>query len=193
MKAQRIACLLIPRFVADVCLRANPSLAGRPVAVAEGLNRREIVAYNPAAHGVAVGMTPKQARAACPGLVVVARNEAAERSVTREMLDALEQCSPQIEGAAPGVYFFDATHLPRGEAEALGAALALANASGFTAAAAIADDKFTARCAALTGGGCSIVPPGKSAAFLAPLPIGLLPLAPGDRDRFALLGLRTQG
>ncbi|HLW38304.1 MAG TPA: DNA polymerase Y family protein [Candidatus Eremiobacteraceae bacterium] len=193
MKLTRVACLVIPRFVADVCMRANPSLATRPIAVAEGANRREIVAHNAAAAGVQAGMTPKQARAACPGLVVVARNEAAERSVTCELLDALESCSPHVEGALPGVYFFDASGLPRGEAEALAAAVALVAELGFTVAAAIADDKFTARCAACSGRGCSVVPAGKSAAFLAPLPIGLLPLAPGDADRFDILGLRTLG
>lgn len=193
MRQPRVACLVIPRFTTDVCLRANPSLTGRPIAVAEGANRREIVAHNAAARGVQVGMTPKQARAACPGLVVIARNEAAERSLTREVLDALESCSPLVEGALPGVYFFDASGLPRGEAEALAAAVALAAEVGFTAASAIADDKFTARCAAQSGGGCSIVPAGKSAAFLAPLPIALLPLAPGDADRFDILGLRTLG
>ncbi|MDQ6781330.1 MAG: DNA polymerase Y family protein [Candidatus Eremiobacteraeota bacterium] len=193
MIARRIACLLIPRFVADVCLRANPSLAGRPLAVAEGAQRRQIVAQNAMAAGVEPGMTPKQARAACPGLVVVARNEAAERSVTRELLDVLGSCSPHVEGAAPGRYFFDAGNLPHGEAEALAAALALARGLGFDAQGAIADDRFAAHCAAVSGGGCSIVPPGKSAAFLAPLPISLLPLAPGDADRFAILGLRTLG
>lgn len=191
--AQRVACLVIPHFTTDVCLRANPSLAGRPLAVAEGAIRREIVGHNREAAGVHAGMTPKQARAACPGLVVVARNEAAERCVTRELLDALESCSPHVEGVTPGVCFFDASGLPHGEAEALAAALALSAGLGFSAAAAIADDKFTARCAAYSGGGCSIVPTGKSAAFLAPLPVGLLPLAPGDGDRFEILGLRTLG
>ncbi len=190
---RRVACLTIPRFIADVCLRANPSLAGRPIAVAEGANRRAIVACNPLAGGVHAGMTPKQARAACPGVVVVARNEAAERSVTRELLDALEGCSPLVEGANPGSFFFDAAGLPQDEGQVLAATMALAGELGFAALVAIADDKFTAQCAAVTSGGCSIVAPGKSAAFLAPLPIALLPLAPGDEERFEILGLRTLG
>lgn len=192
-RASRIASVLIPAFLIDVCLRANPTLAGRPVTVADGASRREIVAANVAARGVQVGMTPKQARAACPGLVVVARSEAAERTATHELLDALESCSPSVEGSRPGLLFFDAAGLPSGETVALGTALALASALGFTATAAVADDKFTAYCAAATGGGCSIVPPGGSAAFLAALPVTLLPLAPGDADRLAMLGLRVLG
>ena len=189
----RLASLVIPEFLTDVCLRATPSLAHRPLAVADGVSRREIVAINRAARSVQAGMTPKQARAACPGLVVVARDEQAERDATHEILEALESCSPGVEALRPGVYFFDAKRLPGGEASAIGTAVALASTCGFRASAAVADDKFTAYCAAVTGGGCSIVAAGGSAAFLAPLPMSLLPLAPGDAQRFDMLGLRLLG
>ncbi|HEV2038077.1 MAG TPA: hypothetical protein VGQ96_05655, partial [Candidatus Eremiobacteraceae bacterium] len=189
----RIAALVIPQFLIGVSLRENASLAGRPLAVADGVSRREIVAANRAARGVDTGMTPKQARAACPGLVVVARNEKAERDATNELLEALESCSPCLEALRPGVYFFDAKGLPGGETAAIGSAVALATTLGFRASAAVADDKFSAYCAALTSGGCSIVPPGGSAAFLAPLPVSLLSLAPGDAERFDMLGLRLLG
>jgi nucleotidyltransferase/DNA polymerase involved in DNA repair len=189
----RIAALVIPDFLVDICLRENPSLAGRPLGVADGVSRREIVAANRAARGVQAGMTPKQARAACPGLVVIARDEKAERKATSELLDALENCTPAVEAPRPGVCFFDARGLPGGETAAIGSAVALAMTLGLRASAAVADDKFSALCAALTGGGCSIVPPNASAAFLAPLPVSLLPLAPGDGERFDLLGLRLLG
>jgi nucleotidyltransferase/DNA polymerase involved in DNA repair len=194
-RAARIACLIIPRFSIDVCLHRHPSLRDKPIAVAQGEQRREIVCASADAIGVRGGMTPKQARAACPNLAVIARDYAAERAAGEELLDALETCSPDVEGAAPGLYFFDASGLPAGEAVALGAAVALAGALGFTgAAAAAADGKFAARCAALVAGaGISVVPPGGNAAFLAALPVSLLPLAPGDDERFDLLGLRTLG
>jgi protein ImuB len=193
LPAPRVATLLIPQFMVEVCLRENPSLAGRPIAIADGVSRREIVAANRAARGVQVGMTPKQARAACPGLVVIARDEKAERDAANALLDALESCSPGVEAWRPGVYFFDAMGLPGGETGAVGTAVALASTLGLHAAAAIADDKFSAYCAAVTGGGCSIVPAGGSAAFLAPLPLSLLPLAPGDGERFDMLGVRLLG
>ena len=193
MRDRRIACLLMPHFLVNVCLRANPSLAGRPVAVAEGASRREIVGVGADAGSVQVGMTPKQARAACPGLVVVARDAEIERAAVMELLDALDTCGPDVEGRAPGLCYFDATNLPAGETGTLGAVLAIAQALGFAGAAAIADDKFTARCAALVGHGAIVVPAGGSAAFLQALPMSLLPLAPGDTDRFDLLGLRTIG
>ncbi len=175
-------------------MRAKPSLRGRPIAIAQGESRREIACASRNAGSVVAGMTPKQARAACPGLVVIARDVAAELAATRELLEALETCGPLVEGAAPGVCYFDAASLPSGEAGAIGAALSLVSALGFSCAAGIADDKFTARCAALVAGaGVSIVPPGGSTAFLAPLPIALLALAPGDADRLDLLGLRTLG
>jgi protein ImuB len=194
MRKRRIACLLMPHFLVEVCLRSNPSLAGRPIAVAEGASRREIAGAGVDAVGVRVGMTPKQARAACQGLVVVARDEAAERAAVTELLDALETCGPDVEGRAPGLCYFDATNLPMGETGTLGAAMAVAQALGFASAAAIADDKFTAHCAAVIGArGGTLVPAGGSTAFLRSLPMTLLPLAPGDADRFDLLGLRTMG
>ena len=194
MHKRRIACLIMPRFLVEVCLRANPSLAGRPIAVAEGASRREIAGFGVEAVGVQIGMTPKQARAACPGLVVVARDEAAERAAVTELLDALETCGPNVEGRAPGLCYFDATNLPAGETGSIGAAMAVAGALGFASAGAVADDKFTARCAAsVAANGAALVPAGGSAAFLHPLPMTLLPLAPGDADRFDLLGLRTIG
>lgn len=195
MARMRIACLVIAQFSIDVALRKRPALAGRPLAIAEGASRRTIASASADATGVQIGMTPKQARAACPGLVIVGRDEAAELAATQELLEALETCSPLVEGTAPGVCCFAASNLPGGENAALGAAMALASALGFSCVAAtVADDKFTARCAALVARrGASIVPPGRSAAFLAPLPIVLLPLAPGDADRFDLLGLRTIG
>ncbi|HEY5095089.1 MAG TPA: hypothetical protein VII69_08255 [Candidatus Eremiobacteraceae bacterium] len=194
-RAARIACLIIPRFSVDVCLRLHPSLRDKPIAVAEGAQRREIACASADAVGVHAGMTPKQARAACPNLAVIARDFAAERAAGEELLDALETCSPDVEGAAPGLYFFDANGLPAGEAAALGAAVALADTLGYAGAvAAAADGKFAARCAALVAGvGISVVPPGGNAAFLAALPVSLLPLAPGDGERFDLLGLRTLG
>jgi len=194
MLKRRIACLIMPRFLVEVCLRSNPSLAGRPIAVAEGASRREIASVGLDAVGVQIGMTPKQARAACPGLVVVARDEAAERAAVMELLDALETCGPNVEGRAPGLCYFDATNLPAGEAGSIGAAMAVAGALGFASVGAVADDKFTARCAAsVDARGAALVPVKGSAAFLKPLPMTLLPLAPGDADRFDLLGLRTIG
>ncbi len=193
MRKRRIACVLMPHFLAEVCVRANPSLAGRPLAVADGASRREIVGVGAGVTGVAVGMTPKQARAACPGLVVAARDESVERAIVSELLEALETCGPDVEGSAPGMCYFDASNLPAGEAKTIGAAMAVAKTLGFASTAAVADDKFTARCAALRGTGATLVPPGGSAAFLKPLPVTLLPLAPGDADRLDLLGLRTIG
>ncbi len=191
---RRIACLVLPQFSVEVCLRSKPSLKGRPLAIAHGESRREIVSASRTSIGVVAGMTPKQARAACPGLVVIARDADAELAATRELLDALETCGPLVEGSAPGICYFDAAALPGGEAGALGAALSLATELGFSGAAAVADDKFTAHCAArVAGAGVSIVPSSGSAVFLAPLSIGLLALAPGDADRFDLLGLRTLG
>src|SRR5450755_4852401 len=84
-RTARIACLIIPRFSVDVCLRLHPSLRGKPVAVAEGAQRREIACASADAVGVRAGMTPKQASTASPDLAVIARDVPADRAADEEL------------------------------------------------------------------------------------------------------------
>ena len=166
-RAARMACLIIPRFSIDVCLRRHPSLRDKPVAVAEGAQRREIVCASADAVGVRAGMTPKQARAACPNLAVIARDFAAARAAGEELLDALETCSPDVEGSAPGLYFFHPSGFPAGEAPAFGAAVSLADALGYARAAAATATGSPRAAALVAGAGVSVVPPGGGAALTA--------------------------
>ncbi|MBP7961470.1 MAG: hypothetical protein KBG20_03870 [Caldilineaceae bacterium] len=66
-------------------------------------------------------------------------------------------------------------------------------ASGRDAALGWAMHKFTARVAAARPGSLRMVDPGKERAFLAPLPITLLPLPPDAQDTLRWLGIRTLG
>jgi protein ImuB len=139
-------------------------------------------------------MTTKQARAVYPHLTIRERDEKAECCACLEVLEALELCSPVVEAAAPGTYYLDVAGMPAGGPGTLQKAIALLASLGFASSAGIADSKFTARCAALSAGsGVKVIAAGDSPAFLAPLPLTLLPLAGDAAERFGLLGLRTLG
>src|SRR6185369_2635939 len=96
----RIACIHIPQFALQSVSRLDPSLRGRPVAVAGGSSSRSegaghelagvlhtpiILACSRAAWavGVRLGMTAAAARARSPELVVVTADSASEHETAR--------------------------------------------------------------------------------------------------------------
>src|SRR5438093_946660 len=85
----RIACLLVPDLPVAAACRADPELAGRPLALSEGSGpHARVVAASRAAgaRGVRAGRhTIAQARAIAADLVVRPRDKAAERSAVRAL------------------------------------------------------------------------------------------------------------
>src|SRR5436189_5216522 len=101
----RIACLLVPDLPVAAACRADPDLAGRPLALAAGTGTHApIVAASAAAHtrGVRAGHTVAQARAIAADLVVRPRDDAAERSAVRALGDGAASPASRIEAAAGG-------------------------------------------------------------------------------------------
>jgi protein ImuB len=169
-----------------------------------------------AAAGVQPGMTVAQAQATLSSLRLLPCDEALVRGAVTVLAEALLGLSPTVE-PHPGWLFFDAGTTGAARAGAAGTGAARAGAAGtgalhvretrlahaahrlveslrFAARVAVADERFTA--AAVAHGADApvvVVAPGESAAALAPLPVGLLPL-PADLARgLHLLGLRTLG
>src|SRR2546430_11016585 len=127
---RRMACLLVPDLPVAAACRADPYLAGRPLALSAGTGiHAPIVAAAAAARarGVRAGHTVAQARAIAADLIVRPRDEAAERSAVRALVDVAASLASRIEAAADGAVFLDAagaTHLvpsEAGPATALGA------------------------------------------------------------------------
>ena len=118
----RIACLLVPDLPVAAACRADPDLAARPLALSEGGGpHAPIVAAAAAARarGVRAGHTVAQARAIAADLVVRPRDEAAERSAVRALVDVAASLASRIEAAADGAVFLDAAgaaHLVPSEA-----------------------------------------------------------------------------
>lgn len=132
------------------------------------------------AEGVQRGLRLREAQARHPALHVLDYDQALDSRAFEPVIAGIEQLTPGVQVLRPGVFTVRARGPARyyGGEQAAGIALAArADELGAVAArAGIADGIFTAdRAARMTGTArVRIVPPGESAAFLAPLPIGLL-------------------
>lgn len=212
----RIAAIYLPAFPLQAHVRREPSLAGEPFAVASAGASPTIIAASRAARdlGVAVG---DPAGSAAARVRVVRVSPSAYAGAIEALADALMALSPRVElgddgaGAAPRPNKTVFVELPRG---ARGATfgdklLAAVNRQGLRARVGIADDRFTAWAAAaviqrdagqLAGAesgpfqqSITTVPRGGAAAFLAPLPLHLLPMDDEVRHLLTTLKVRTVG
>lgn len=104
--------------------------------------------------------------------------------------------SPLIERTAPGAVTLDldgASRLFGAPEEAAHRIARHAAALGFEARVAVAADPDTALLVARGRPGVTIVPPGREADWLAPLPVEVLDLPPEIAFKLALWGVRTLG
>lgn len=187
------AVLEIPAFPLHALLRFQPALRGEAVALVTGEGRRATVAHVPEhIRGVRPGMTAAQALAECPGVQLVSASPLAEKEATALLLAAAWMLSPRVEPTEGGRCIIDldganSSTLPRlvAEARARLASYDLPSRIGLAANPVIA------------GYAAHLAEPEKwiedAFSFLAPLPIGLLPLHPDEAQLFSDLGLRTLG
>src|SRR5881409_2407918 len=193
----RIACLLVPDLPVAAACRADPDLAGRPLALSAGTGTHApIVAAAAAARarGVRAGYTVAQARAIAADLVVRPRDEAAERSAVRALVDVAASLASRIEAAADGAVFLDAagaTHLVPSEAGLATALVARAARVGLAARAAVGGTMTVARLAALHA--TEVVTAGTELGFLAPLPLACLAPPPAIAATLERWGIRRLG
>ncbi len=156
-------------------------------------------------------MTVPEARARCAELDVRPWDDHALRDAMLAATTALLGASPQVTPAAgtPGMWWVGATGFEAlgGEAQLVHTLLAIARQWHPGARVAIADSCVAARAAtwapvpdhtarAQTKAlprHATIIPPGGCARYLAPAPLGLVPMDDELRDALQMLGLRTVG
>jgi protein ImuB len=170
-----------------------------------------VVACSPAARveGVRRGLRRREAQGRCPDLVLVAADPDRDARAFEPVAAAVATLSPRLEVLRPGTLALPTRGPSRyfGGDEALaGRAAALATEAldgRGSARSGVADGPFAALLAARAGPeATTVVPPGGSAAFLAPHPVATLELAldaeGGTTGRelaelLARLGVRTLG
>jgi protein ImuB len=193
----RYACLVVPSFVVAAVRRARPDLRERSLAITIGRPPAVSVleADDRARHlGIHRGLSADDAAARAPDLVLCARDLAAERSAHEALLDVALALSPRVEDVAPGVVCLDLAGLQTlypSEPRLISELTMRAEGVSLPARAGIAASRTVARLAAIQG--VPVIPQGREAAFLSPLPIDVL--AP-ETDLAVVLdrwGIRTLG
>ena len=192
----RYACLWVPGFAAAALVRQDPALRGHPVAALTPGRARTVVAITPPAGGVRPGMSATEAAARVAGLRARVVDPEAERAAAAALREVAWATSPRVEVVAPGCVSLDVGGLAAliGADARIGARLAeMGGAVGLPVRVGIADTRTAARLAARAGAGVTVVPPGGTPAFLAPLPIALLDPEPPLALALERWGVRTLG
>lgn len=195
-----VACILIPGFELRAALRARPGLLLEPAALAPlPGSRPELGAVTAAAEeaGVRPEMLLSEALGTCPSLVLVEQDPATVELLWEEILRRLEGEGFAVEPATPGCLYLDTRTVERlygGVEGAIKRALAAIGA-GWDARAGAGERKFTALAAASIArvGQALVVSSEEMPTFLAPLPLGVLPLERERHDELTGLGVRTVG
>ena len=201
--ATDVATRTVVVWCADWPVVAAGIPAGEPAAV---FHANRVVACSAAARaeGVRRGLRRREAQGRCPDLTVLGVDEDRDARAFEAVAAAVETMTPRVEVVRPGVLALPARapHRYFGGDEPVAARVAELAAPVVDGRGAvgvgIADGMFAALLAARRGR-VTIVPPGESATFLAPMPVGALEQARPERDVAELcdllvrLGLRTLG
>ncbi|MDQ2728143.1 MAG: DNA polymerase Y family protein [Actinomycetota bacterium] len=176
-----------------------------------------VVAVSPAARaaGVVVGLRRREAQGRCPEVAIVAADPVRDARLWEPVVAAVEAFAPGVEVSAPGAvglgtrgpsrYFGGDQALAGKVAAAVDVAAAPVAAGHPGCRVGVADGRFAAALAAVQGPDqgpvqgpdqgpdrCTVVPPGHSPAWLAPLPVATLG-RPALADLLVRLGVRTLG
>jgi nucleotidyltransferase/DNA polymerase involved in DNA repair len=195
-----IACLAIPGFELRAALRERPRLALEPAALAPEPGTEALIGSVTAAAetaGVRPGMRLGEALGTCPSLQLVDPDPAAAEEAWEEIVRALEDAGFAVDSAAPGCAYFETRGVERlygGLEAALKRALKAAGA-GWDTRVGAATRKFTALAASniARSGQVLVVSDDRTREFLAPLPVGLLPLDAQKQEELKELGVKRLG
>lgn len=199
-----IVCVWIPAFRLAVARMTQPTIdLAAPLILADRIERGRVVdcTLSAAELGVRAGMTLVQAQAVATEARTAFDDPAADARVWSQVLDALDAASPIVEDDGLGRAYLD-MHGIAGDARGWIAALrdALAGlpdehgvAMALPARIGAGPNRFVARAATHRAKTAVCDARDDPAAFVAPLPLGLLDIDERVRARLRLLGVTTLG
>src|SRR5687768_13612807 len=180
---RRIVHLDMDAFYASVEQRDDPRLRGKPVAVGGRPETRGVVAaasYEARAFGVRSAMPMARAMRLCPALVIVHPDFERYRRVSTQVMEILRSCTPLVEPLSLDEAYLDVTENLWGEPLASVVAKTLKQkireATGLTASAGVAPNKFLAKIASgyRKPDGLTVIAPERVESFLQELPVEAL-------------------
>jgi len=180
---RRIVHLDMDAFYASVEQRDDPALRGKPVAVGGRPETRGVVAaasYEARTFGVRSAMPMARAVRLCPQLVIVHPDFERYRQVSRQVMDLLRACTPLVEPLSLDEAYLDVTentwHEPLATNVAKRLKRQIVEATGLTASAGVAPNKFLAKIASgyRKPDGLTVIAPERVESFLQDLPVEVL-------------------
>lgn len=203
MTAQRkILHIDMDAFYASVAQHDDPSLRGKPIAVAWRSARSVVLtaSYAARAFGVRSAMPSARAQRLCPQLIFVPPDFTRYRALSNQIRAIFARHTALIEPLSLDEAYLDVSTLDSGLPSATATAMAIRAAilaeTGLTASAGVAPNKFLAKIASDWNkpDGLCVIRPRQVQAFLAPLPIGRLPgVGKVMEARLHALGITTVG
>lgn len=190
----------VDAMFAAAAVVADPSLAGKPVAVG-GQPPRGIIAaasYAVRPYGVRSAMPTLEAFRLCPDLILIPPDRPLYRRLHDQMRALTDRLFPLTEWSSIDEFYAEASDLQARYPDplVLGRLVkdSIFDATGLRCTVALATGKAVAKIAADSHkpNGLVAIQPGTERVFLAPLPIRALPgIGPKTASRLEPLGLRT--
>jgi DNA polymerase IV len=180
---RRILHIDMDAFYASVEQRDNPELRGRPVAVGGAPDKRGVVAaasYEAREFGVRSAIPMSRAVRLCPALVIVRPDFQKYRQVSQQVFAIYREVTPLVEPLSLDEAYLDVTENawsePLGVEVAKRLKAAIREATGLTASAGVAPNKFLAKIASgwKKPDGLTVIAPGRVERFLHELPVDAL-------------------
>ena len=170
-------------FYASVEQRDNPELRGKPVAVGGDPDKRGVVAaasYEARTFGVHSAIPMSRAVRLCPSLVIVRPDFQKYRAVSQQVFAIYRSVTSLVEPLSLDEAYLDVTENNWGEALGMNVARRIKQeiraATGLTASAGVAPNKFLAKIASgwQKPDGLTVVAPERVEHFLQGLPVDAL-------------------
>jgi DNA polymerase-4 len=180
---RRILHIDMDAFYASVEQRDNPALRGRPVAVGGDPDKRGVVAaasYEARTFGVRSAIPMSKAVRLCPSLVIVHPDFTKYRTISQQIFAMYRSITPLVEPLSLDEAYLDVTE--NAWSEPLGVTVAkrlkdeIRAATGLTASAGVAPNKFLAKIASgwKKPDGLTVIAPERVESFLQGLPVDAL-------------------
>jgi len=195
-----IAHFDVDAFYANVEIRDNPELRGKPVAVA-GTSRRAVVltaSYEARPYGVKSAVPLYRALEACPDLIVVRPSMQKYRDISRQIFAIFERRGHAVQGLSMDEAFVDFGDCSPDAARELAQTIRseIFDEVQLTVSAGVASGMMVAKILSDNAkpNGLETLAPGHEAEFLAPLPVGRLwGVGPKTQARLQERGITTIG
>ncbi len=180
---RRILHVDMDAFYASVEQRDKPELRGRPVAVGGSPEHRGVVAaasYEARAFGVRSAIPMSRAVRLCPSLVIVRPDFGRYQAASQTVFAIFRSVTPLVEPLSLDEAYLDVTENawgePLGRTVAQRLKTAIREATGLTASAGVAPNKFLAKIASgwQKPNGLTVIAPERVEQFLHKLPVDAL-------------------